>query len=46
MAFSCARGILPALQSVFDVRGDNRPEDRDNEKAERLTRLFYFPAVV
>jgi hypothetical protein len=40
MAFARARGILPTLQSVFNVHGDNRPEDRDNEKAERLTRLF------
>ena len=33
MAFARARGILPTLQSVFNVHGDNRPEDRDNEKA-------------
>jgi hypothetical protein len=31
---------------VFKVPGDNRPEDRYNEKAGRLTRLFYLPAVV
>jgi len=40
MAFARARGILPTLQSVFNVHGDNRPEDRDNEKAWGFRRTF------